>query len=497
MAVARLLLALACLLAPAAPASAQAAPGLDPVAYLVALLERQLNSGDQADLTPLFAPTVAPNRIEQLSRDLSMHGRIRTSVFERVRGPLEGVPDGDGYSLVVEFFIQSAGKARIVTTGLDMQRPSGGDLQSWRFVNAEGLTSVEGLYRLRLNVTEALAARDLEITAEDLSLTLQEGTVFRVESDDGVTGLVLIGRGEMRFSPSPLTERGQVRIFAGSDTLASPYEAAFVRFNPLQYEHRVATAQLIPTTAPERTVRRAQEMFNESAPLSFSVDLQDMSRDTWHLVPPGDDFLADVDTRRFDKLTYSRAGLQAEDISVFRRSDRRTIALYPSVAKLAARGRFYSEDASREYDVLDYHVEAAIDPVRQFIQGRARLSMRIRTTSVSAVLLRLAEPLTVTGVTSVEYGRLLHLRLRNQNTILVSMPRALTQDSDLTLVVTYSGRLPAQDLDMDTFQIAPDAQPSTVPSDVERTYLLSNRAFWYPQNPIPDYATATLRIIVP
>jgi hypothetical protein len=63
--------------------------------------------------------------------------------------------------------------------------------------------------------------------------------------------------------------------------------------------------------------------------------------------------------------------------------------------------------------------------------------------------------------------------------------------------VTYSGRLPAQDLDLDTFQIAPDARPSTLPTEVERSYLLSNRAFWYPQNPIPDYATASLRIVVP
>ena len=32
-----------------------------------------------------------------------------------------------------------------------------------------------------------------------------------------MTGLVLMGRGEMRFSPTPETEKGQVRIFAGSD----------------------------------------------------------------------------------------------------------------------------------------------------------------------------------------------------------------------------------------------------------------------------------------
>ena len=492
----RTVLLAACLLTLATPGYAQAPSVPDPVAAMLTRLEQQLNTPAR-DITPLVGSTMPPDRVDQLVRDLWMPGVVRTAVFERARGPLEGAPPGDGYTLVVEFFIQSPGKARIVTTGLDLQRSPGGDPDSWRIVNAEGLTSVEGLYKLRLDVSAPQAARDLEITSEDLSLTLQEGTVFRVLTDDGVTGLVLVGRGQMRFSPSPVAERGQVRIFSGEDSLVSPFETAFVRFSPTHYEQRIDTGRLSATTAPERVARRAQEIFDDASPLSFGVDLQDMSRDAWHLLPPGDDFLAEVNTRRFDTLTYSRASIQAEDVTVFRREDRRTIALYPSVAKLAARGRFYSDDTSRDYDVLDYSIDAAIDPARQSIQGRARLSVRVRSTSVSTVLLRLAEPLLVSSVTSVEYGRLLHLRLRNQNTILINMPRAMAQDSDLTLIVTYSGRLAAQDLDMDTFQIAPDAQPSTLPSEVEKSYLLSNRAFWYPQNPIPDYATASLRITVP
>jgi hypothetical protein len=112
------------------------------------------------------------------------------------------------------------------------------------------------------------------------------------------------------------------------------------------------------------------------------------------------------------------------------------------------------------------------------------------------VFLRLNEALTVSGVTSVEYGRMLFLRIRGQNNVLVNLPRPLAQDSDLTLIVTYAGRLPSQDLDVDAVQVRGEAQEQS--SDVmEPAFLLSNRAFWYPQNPVPDYATATLRIVVP
>jgi len=48
-----------------------------------------------------------------------------------------------------------------------------------------------------------VGVRDLEIPAPDLLLTLKDGTVFLIESEEGVTGLVLLGRGEMRFAPTP------------------------------------------------------------------------------------------------------------------------------------------------------------------------------------------------------------------------------------------------------------------------------------------------------
>jgi hypothetical protein len=493
--VAKLLFVLTCAILWAAPLRAQES---EPADVVLRKFDRALNAGDRAAIEALFGPTVHPALVQQLERDLLIPNVAHITVRLRDRSPLEGAPPGDGFSLIIEFFVETPGKARILTTGMDIRRPPGGAIDTWRFVGMESLTSVEGLYKLRLNTARALAAKNLEINSEDFVLMLRDGTVFQVESDDGITGLVLIGRGEMRFSPANAAERGQVRLFSGEDTLITPFEEAFVRISPSNYNDRVTTANLTPTSAQDRLSRRAQEVFSRESPKSFSVDLQDLSKDTWHLLPPPQDFLAEVDTRRFDTLTYSRASVQAEDVSLFRRKDRRTIALYPSVAKLAARGRFYSDDALREYDVLDYNIEAAVDPARQSIEGRTRLAIRVRATSLSTVLIRLHESLVVTSVTSVEYGRLLYLRMRSQNTILINLPRSVAQDSDLTLIVTYVGRIPSEDLDVEALQTRGDSQePSTLSASYEPAFLLSNRALWYPQNPVPDYATGTLRINVP
>src|SRR6185503_4267211 len=236
---------------------------------------------------------------------------------------------------------------------------------------------------------------------------------------------------------------------------------AFIRLSPSDYRQQVAPLERQAAAIDARVIRRAESVFERLSPKSYQVDLRDLSSDDWYLLPPNKDFVAEVDTRRYDTLTFSRSSAQAEDVSLFQRDNKKTIALYASAAKLAARGRFYSDDAFRDYDVQDFNVDIAVQPERQIIQGRTRLAMRVRSTSMSSVTLRLADALQVRSVVSVEYGPLLHLRVRGQDTVLVSLPRTVPQDSDLTLIVSYEGRLSSQDLDVDTVAVARDPGQET------------------------------------
>jgi hypothetical protein len=487
-------------LAGAAPAFAQDRPTADPVAVLLTRVEQMIVKGQRDQFAGMFGQDVAEAGIRRYESDLFLDGAVRTAVRERERAPLEGAPPGDGFRLVVEFFVATPGRARILTTGMDVRRPPNGDISSWRIVALEGISSVDGLYRLRLDTEKPLAGKGFKVTSEDVVVTLDEGAVFPVHSDEGVTGMVLVGRGDLQFQPSPPAERGQLRLFAGRESLSAAFETAFIRLNPSDYRQQVAALQLPAAPLDARVARRAESVFERLASKSFLVDLRDLSSDEWFLLPPNKDFVAEVDTRRYDTITFSRSSSQAEDVSLFQRQQKKTIALYASAAKLAARGRFYSDDAFRDYDVQDFNVDLAVRPEQQAIQGRTRMAIRVRSTSMASVTLRLADALQVRSVVSVEYGPLLHLRVRGQDTVLVSLPRVVPQDSDLTLIVSYDGRLTSQDLDVDT--VAVDADPGQEPAaqtlfPVEPHYLLSNRTYWYPQNPVWDYATATIRITVP
>jgi len=494
----RLAVFLACAVACAGSTYAQTAPAPDGIALLLGRFEALLQAGRQGDFPSLVSTNFPPEDVDAFAGGLFVAGVRRALVVERDRAPLSGALPGDGYRIVAELFVETAGRARIVTLLLDVRRPAGGASDSWRITAGQIATSIDGLFRLRVNASKQFTARNLTIAAEDLLLTLTEGSVFLVEAEAGVTGLALFGSGVMRFTPGPETERGQMRIFADADTLSAAFEAAFVRLSPSELETRVSMAHLAPTAVNPRELRRAQELLAREGPKSFSLDLRELSPDIWYLLPPPGDFLAEVRTRRHGTLTYSRMGTQSEDITLIERERRRTIALYPSAQRRALRGLSFNEDDQREYDVIDYDIEANIQPQTEFIEGRTRLRLRMRTGGVSSLTLRLANDLAVRGIVSPDYGRLLHLRVREQNSIIVNFPAPLPRDTDITLLVSYAGRIMSQDVEDESAQAGEgrvQEEPLVIPT--EPNFLLSSRSFWYPQNPIPDYATATLRITVP
>ncbi len=482
-----------------APGQSPAPP--DGIAQLLTRIQQTLESHDEAALRLLIDESMSAEQSADFVDDLISPDIQRVIIHERDRVPLESLPRGDGYRLIIEGFIETVGRARIISSLVDVRRTEDGAGGVWRISGAQGLTAVEGLYRLQVNPAKQLAARELSIISDDLRLTLHDGTVFLVEAEEGITGLVLLGRGEMRFSPGPATEKGQLRIFSGNEVLTAAFDSAFVRLNPFEYERRVSTGSLTPVAVNPRQLRRAQEIFAREGPKSFNLDLTELSLDQWYLLPTIGDFLAEVRTRRYGTLTYSRAGGQAEDITVFDRDHRRTISVYPSTTRSAALISF-NEDEQREYDVLDYNVVATVSPDRQFIDSLVRMRVRVQANQLSSVTLRLADSLAVTGVVSADYGRLLPLRLRGQNTIIISLPVTLTRDAELTLLVAYSGRLESQDIDVEGVQVEGGQSPPPLQDETpfmapEPNFLLSNRSFWYPQNTVSDYATASLRITVP
>lgn len=464
-------------------------------------LETSISAMDRERWTGLLSPAANREQAVNFFDAMVPQGVTRVVVKERDRSNLQGSLPGEGYRLVVEVFIETGRRGNIATWRLDIRRPRGEEIgaQPWRIVAEDRLASIEGLYRLSLNPDKQFAAKNLVLRAVDFELRLPTGEVYVAETPEGITGIVLIGEGTMVFQPMPKEERGQLKLFAGTESLETSFSTAFVRVSPFEFESRLKEEMLVPIPVDSRQFRRAVNLFDEGVPKSFNLDLSDLSREVWSLLPQPGDFVAEVNTRRFDDLTYARSGGEAEDVTLFHRERKRNIAAYASEQKLASRGRFFDEDELVDYDVVDYEVDTAFYPDREWMEGRTKMQLRIKAHTASVLTLRFNDSLNVSSVVSDEFGRLLFLRVRNQNALLVNLPQPVPRDFPMSLTIAYSGRISRQSIQEESIAVGQGGgqpeDPTVVPA--EPKWLFSNRAYWYPQNQVSDYASARLRITVP
>ena len=481
----------------------------DAVTALLRRLEQILQAADQPGYLTLLTDSANRDRAREFAVSEMQPGVTRAVVQERSRDPLLGSLPGQGYELMVDVFAERSARARIATWRLDVKRVSEaarpGELDEWRIADQERLNYFDALFKIELDPTKQYDARNLKIAAEDLELTVIEGSMFVANTESGVTGVVVMGQGEMKFTPPSPTEKGQVRIFSGSDTVESRFDAAFIRLNPSEYSSVFASAQITPRPVDPRELRRAEDVFRTESPKSFALDLADLSREAWSLLPPTGDFLAEIRTRRFDTLTYARSAYEPEDITLFDRKRHRNIALYTSAQKIARNGRFYNEDDLAEYDVLDYDIDLSVTPDREWLEGRAQVRLQVKAPALGIITMHLADSLSVQSIVSDYYGRLFGIRVKNQNSIVINLPASVPRGTVLELTIAYSGRLPPQEAERETVALQGNSQRGTLlPSDddllfvpAEPNFLYSNQIFWYPQGPSSDYATASLRVTVP
>jgi hypothetical protein len=490
-----LLLALALALPAYANAQTTPAPN-DGIARIMRELERILSTADSVGYAALT--TKGANTSEEFHEEWLQAGVTRAVVQERLRAEIPEVAKGLAYDVYADVLTEYGRNARVGTWLIRVFRETA-ESTEWRIARLNVLTTVRGLYRLQISPGKQYRILNLALSAEDFELRVPSGAAFVAETDAGVTGIVILGRGEMTFSPTPAAEKGQVRIYSGSDVHTSRFDWVYLRAHPAEFDRRLDVSTFHARDVDPRDLRRAEAVFQENLPRSFGIELADLSRDRWSVIPKFGDLVAEMNADR-GHLTYMKSENDAEDIRFFDRTRGRTISIYASKEKLATRGPFFNEDDSVDFDIVNYDIDASFDPRREWIDGKATVLITARRAPISTVVLSLAEPLTVRSVTSTRHGYLMALRVSGQDDIIINLPQALRPDELLDLEFVYGGRLPAIPPEREALDVRRDGTAQAnefFTIQAQPSYIYTGRSGWYPQGDVTDYATATLRLRVP
>jgi hypothetical protein len=171
----------------------------DSIRAFILRLQAIVLAGDRGGYLNLTSDDADRQRAGEFASLEIRSGSTKVVILERDREPLNDA-QGTFTRVIVDTFVEFGARGRVATWQLDLRRTPSND---WRISNQQRLASVDNLYRLSLNNSRQLTARDFKVQAEDFELTLERGSVFTVDTDQGATALVLIGRGTMKFHPRP------------------------------------------------------------------------------------------------------------------------------------------------------------------------------------------------------------------------------------------------------------------------------------------------------
>jgi hypothetical protein len=361
----------------------------------------------------------------------------------------------------------------------------------FRVVRREAVGQIDGLVHLSLDRAGWKAAGHV-LRLPDFELEMRSGTLFTSPPAAGRSVLVFAGEGRVRFRPHVAREREQLRKWVGQRELDRPVGLAFVRVSPSALDRVLSGPALEPDPHAARRFSAARRFYDAHVDSAFVLDAP-MPGSPWWLVPPPGDALVVFDHQK-GPLTLSLSASRPEGISLFDRAQRRQICLYPEEGK----PRDFDEDDNRVVDVLHQDVKVRLDPNTSEIRGEARLRLSLLQQTPN-IRLRLNEALHVEGVTSDDGRRHLFFRVRNQHTLMVTVPPGMPL-GDFTLTVRYRGVLRPPPFERenarptDPGQVSPELE-GLVPND--RVTVYAQPAAWYPQAENDDFATATVEIDLP
>jgi hypothetical protein len=359
----------------------------------------------------------------------------------------------------------------------------------WRVVSRQLVGQIDGLVHLSLD-DKAYRADGLAVRLPDFELRMERGALFSAPPELGPTVLVFVGEGRVRVSPQPPTEREQLRQFCGRPVLEARVRQAFIRLHPADLHRVLAPARLEPLADGARWAPAAQRIYREQATRSFVLDAP-VPGSPWWLLPSLGDALVTFVADGKGTLTYALSTGEPEDVTLFDRARRLQVLLYSSAGGPAR----YDEDDGRAYHIVHHDLSVRFEPERLRLEGEDTIRVRLLG-GASTLRLRLHDDLQVRSVRSAQVGEHLFFRVRNQDSLMVSLGPLAGRTEEFDLTVRYGGVHSPKPLEHELLQL-PEPEAPDAGYVLEDSLVYSNQTAWYPRAPTDLYSRGTFRLDVP
>ncbi|MFC2163408.1 M1 family metallopeptidase [Acidobacteriota bacterium] len=352
------------------------------------------------------------------------------------------------------------------------------------------------LYKVRIPGEKVERAKSVVINHMDIKIRFKDALVFYDNIPNKETALLILGDGQVHFSPSSQREKHQLELTFKQDSLDDTIEYAYLRFSQGFFANniKIVRDETDDSTVSNRDLSKARSLFRNLYKRSFTIE-NSLTGELLSFLPKGEEAIIEFETKSKGNLAYIYSPFAEEEVNLYQWKKNRIINLYSPGSDQEQKLMFVSFD--RLFDIENYEIDIHFNPKESYLSARAKVYIKPNVQNLDGVKLKFNPGLEILRINDEEGHELFFSRDRLRKFLYIYFHNSMPKENIGSIEVFYRGKLVPEDLNEDVISSHLLQESFILSQSKYQTYLYTRSSFWYPAPSDEDYFKARLRIIVP
>jgi hypothetical protein len=362
--------------------------------------------------------------------------------------------------------------------------------------NKEVIRNLKRLYKLQIPSGREERVKYVEIKHADLTITFQNPLVFYDNVPNIETALLIVGEGELFFSPSLPRERHQLDLVYKNRFLKDKLNYVYLRCSDSLFNRNVRIEKGKDKKYPptHSDLNKAYSLFSKLYSRSFTIE-NSLNGELLSLIPQGEETVIEFEGKKIGKFTYIYSPFSKEELTLYHRDKKRFLNLY-SPQDMEGKRRFYISWENK-FDVTNYELDIDFNPADFYFSGRAKIDIQSKINSLDEVKFRMNPDLEILRIDDRDKNELFFTKDELRKSFYVYFLNPVGQEQTTSIEIFYRGKIEPLQITDDVISVGQHDQSYRLMWPGYETYLYSLSAYWYPIPPDGDFFTSQVKIIIP
>jgi len=362
--------------------------------------------------------------------------------------------------------------------------------------NKEVIRDLKRLYKLQIPSGREEQVKYVEIKHADLAITFQNPLVFYDNVPDIETALLVVGEGELLFSPSLPRERHQLDLVYKNRFLKDKLNYVYLRCSDSLFNRNVRIEKGEGKKYPpaQSDLNKAYSLFSKLYYRSFTIE-NSLNGELLSFIPQGEETVIEFEGKKTGKFTYIYSPFSKEELTLYHRDKKRFLNLY-SPQDAEGKRRFYISWENK-FDVTNYEVDIDFSPADFYFSGRAKIEIQSKMNSLDEVKFRMNPDLEILRISDRDKNELFFTKDELRKSFYVYFLNPVGQEQTTSIEIFYRGKIEPLQITEDVISVGQQDQSYRLMWPGYETYLYSLSSYWYPVPPDGDFFTSRVKIIIP